>query len=100
MLGHEPLGPADTLKCVRQENPDTDQTHDRCNHFEHCKHPLRHARTKPFRTLHSQKDFAPPIDIALQVRISRNRCLKRRQENGSMKRLSSPDIEALAGPQG
>ena len=64
------------FKRVRDEDACTDQTHHRCDHFEHRKHPLRPARSKRRACPHSQKDFVEASHNGLEVGISRNICAK------------------------
>ena len=70
------------FKSVRDEDAGTDQTHHRCDHFEHRKHPLRPARSKRRASPHSQKDFVDRSHNGRKVRILRNICAKSEQGAG------------------
>jgi len=65
-----------SFKRVGNENPGANQSHHRCDHFEHRKHPLRPARSKRRAGPHSQKDFGFAPHNRGRLRIFRNRCVK------------------------
>ena len=67
-----------TFKRMRDKNPGADQTHHRCEHLEHCEHPLRPraCATKRRASPHSQKDFERRPHNRRQLGIWRNRCAK------------------------
>ena len=70
------------FKRVRDEDTGTDQTHHRCDHFEHRKHPLRPARSKRRASPHSQKDFVEASYNRPRLGILRNICAKTDQVAG------------------
>jgi len=67
-----------TFKRVGDKNPGADQTHHRCEHLEHCEHPLRPraCATKRRASPHSQKDFERRPHNRRQLGFWRNRCAK------------------------
>lgn len=81
----EPFGRAGSgprqhsLERVGNEDPGANQSHHRCEHFEHRKLPLRPARSKRRASPHSQKDFGQAPDNGERLGIWRNTCVKPEQ---------------------
>jgi hypothetical protein len=79
-IGRAGSGPRQhSLERVGNENPGANQSHHRCEHFEHRKLPSRPARSKRRASPHSQKDFGQAAHNGGRLGIWRNICVRSEQ---------------------